>query len=144
MANWFRAFSLFGARLDEDQSFALELRRSLFVQASFLEQHLEYDLLNNHLLENGRALFLAGLFFVGRDADRWRQTGERILITGLAENFLSDGGHDERSPMYHQAMLEMYDEVAGVLEANGQTVPMILTDGLQSQRALAQKRLSPR
>ena len=56
LANWLRAYCLFAPRLEEDHVFATELRRCLYVQASFLKNHLEYDLLNNHLLENGRAL----------------------------------------------------------------------------------------
>ncbi len=134
LANWLRAYSLFASRLEEDDVFATELRRSLFVQTSFLEKHLEYDLLNNHLIENGRALLLAGLFFEGRDAQRWRRKGEKILLAGLENDFLPDGGHDERSPMYHQAMLELYDEFATVLEANGRRVPQKLTQRLPELR----------
>lgn len=134
LVNWIRAYRLFAPLLEKDEEFATQLRRSLFIQTAFLERHLEYDLLNNHLLENGRALLFAGMFFSGRAAERWHRTGETILLDGLEHDFLPDGGHDERSPMYHQAMLEMYEEVAAVLEANGRAVPPLLQDRLPELR----------
>lgn len=134
IVNWIRAYTLFSPCLEDDAQFSAELRRSIFIQARFLESHLEYDLLNNHLLENGRALLLAGMFFDGRVAERWHTKGLKILLAGLAENFLGDGGHDEVSPMYHAAMLDLYDELACVLEDNGQQVPRILTEQLGAMR----------
>ena len=134
MANWVRVYSLLSQRLESDEVFASQLRRSLFVQACFLEKHLEYDLLNNHLLENGRALVLAGLFFQGRRAERWLKNGMQILSDGLENNFLADGGHDELSPMYHQVMLRLYEEIESVLQRNGHEVPNRLSERLADAR----------
>lgn len=134
LSNWFKAYTLFAPELERDRSFADEFRRSLYVQAAFLEKHLEYDLLNNHLLENGRALWLAGEFFADRNARRWQKNGRAILWRGLEENFLTDGGHDERSPMYHQIMLDLYQDMANVYEAQGTIVPVALYDKIQGMR----------
>ena len=133
--NWLRAYDVFEAELETDPLFARKLRQSLFVQAAFLEKNLEYHLLNNHLLENGRALWYAGLFFGEADALRWRKTGHQILLRGLEENFLADGGHDELSPMYHQIMLDMYQEVADVMASRSETIPEILNQKLLSMRS---------
>ncbi len=132
--NWLRAYTVFQPELAKDPTFAKALRQSLYVQTSFLEKHLEYHLLNNHLLENGRTLWLAGNFFGGVDADRWRTKGRQIVWRGLEDNFLKDGGHDERSPMYHQIMLDMYQEIADVMESRNETVPKSLADQLDGMR----------
>ncbi|TVR68073.1 MAG: hypothetical protein EA427_11405, partial [Spirochaetaceae bacterium] len=67
-----------------------------------LKGNLEYHLLGNHLLENGFGLLWGG-FFLG-DTSAW-QTGRRIVLTQLREQILEDGGHFERSPMYHTIIL---------------------------------------
>jgi uncharacterized heparinase superfamily protein len=134
LSNWTKAYTLFAPALQEDDAFASELRRSLYIQAGFLENHLEYHLLGNHLIENGRALLLAGLFFKGRNAERWRLKGERLLWKELREQFLDDGGHYERSPMYHQIMLTLYQEVVAVLVAQGQIVPNWVKDRVEAMQ----------
>jgi uncharacterized heparinase superfamily protein len=79
---------------------------SLAVQARYLTQRLEYHLLGNHLWANGKALVFAGTFFDGDEAARWRATGLAIVEEQLAEQVLTDGGHFERSPMYHSIFIE--------------------------------------
>ena len=91
-------------------------------------KHLEYDLLNNHLLENGRALFVAGHFFDDRTARQWREKGKRILDYGLEHHILPDGAHNELSPMYHQIVLEIYQETEAVMTQRGEAVPSQLTN----------------
>ena len=79
---------------------------SLAIQARFLADSLEYHLLGNHLWANGKALLFAGLFFEGAEAESWRALGSSILDAELEEQFLSDGGHFERSTTYQATMLE--------------------------------------
>ncbi|MCF8037194.1 MAG: heparinase II/III family protein [Desulfobacteraceae bacterium] len=79
---------------------------SLAVQAKWLEKRLEYHLLGNHLLANAKALVAGGLFFRGDEARRWYKTGMNLLESQLREQVLEDGGHFERSPMYHLIVLE--------------------------------------
>ncbi len=78
---------------------------SLAIQARFLQARLEWHLLGNHLFANAKALIFAGLFFEGKEADEWRKTGLAILEKELKEQILADGGHFERSPMYHAILL---------------------------------------
>ncbi len=78
---------------------------SLAHQASALEHQLEYHLRGNHLFANGKALIFAGAFCMGSDADRWLRRGTSLIIDQIREQFLSDGGHFERSPMYHGLLL---------------------------------------
>lgn len=83
-----------------------EQLRSLHRQALWLEGDIEHHLLANHLFKNAKALIFAGLFFEGPDADRWRGRGLELLKRELPEQILPDGGHFERSPMYHSMILE--------------------------------------
>lgn len=79
---------------------------SLAVQARWLAGRVERHLLGNHLLANAKALVFAGAWFEGHEADGWRRLGLSIYETELAEQILPDGGHFERSPMYHALILE--------------------------------------
>lgn len=79
---------------------------SLATQARWLSQRIEWHLLGNHLFANAKALMLAGLVFEGSEADAWREMAVRIIERELPEQILADGGHFERSPMYHAMALE--------------------------------------
>lgn len=86
---------------------------SLHHQAAWLEDRLEYHLLANHLLKNAVAMMFAGALFDGAAAARWRRLGARLFCEQIDEQFLTDGGHYERSPMYHAiCLLDALDVVA--------------------------------
>lgn len=88
------------------QSLSGKAVQSLAIQARWLSRRLEYHLLGNHLFSNAKALVFAGLFFEGSEAERWLETGLEILTREIPEQILADGGHFERSPMYHALALE--------------------------------------
>jgi uncharacterized heparinase superfamily protein len=79
---------------------------SLYRQLHWLERNVEYHLLANHYFKNGKALLFGGLYFTGVDAERWMKKGLQILSSEIDEQVLPDGGHFERSPMYHAMILE--------------------------------------
>ena len=79
---------------------------SLSIQARWLNERLEWHLLGNHLLANAKALIFVGTFFEGEEAEAWKSQGLAILCEQLREQILSDGGHFERSAMYHALVLE--------------------------------------
>lgn len=85
--------------------------RSMAAQAAYLERRLETDLGGNHLLENARALVLAGAAFRNSAGDAWLDHGLQILEHELREQILSQGEHFERSPMYHCQMTEALEDV---------------------------------
>ncbi len=78
---------------------------SLAVQVRWLMGRIEWHLLGNHLLANAKAMVFAGTFFDGPEADAWRTQGLSILRREHDEQILDDGGHFERSPMYHAIIL---------------------------------------
>ena len=79
---------------------------SLALQARVLSSKIEYRLLANHLFVNAKALIYAGTYFTGPEAAGWLATGLKILDREVREQILADGGHYERSPMYHALILE--------------------------------------
>lgn len=109
IVNWVKWARCGGALSSEAQT-------SLAVQTRWLCKRLEWHLLGNHLLANAKALVFAGLFFSGPEAEDWLALGLEILTEQLPEQILSDGGHFERSPMYHSIALE---DVLDLLNAAG-------------------------
>ena len=79
------------------------INRHLYAQAGLLRRRLEYHIAGNHLLENGFALLTAALYF---RQDNWFQRAIRLVRDELSAQLLADGGHEERSPMYHQILLD--------------------------------------
>jgi uncharacterized heparinase superfamily protein len=75
--------------------------RSLWVQAKYLRSHFEWDLRANHLLRDAVGLAWAGRFFDGSQPDEWLRFATRVGMGQVREQVLPDGGHFERSPMYH-------------------------------------------
>jgi len=95
LMNW----ALAVARFELDDS---ALRTSYIQQARYLASHLEHDVAANHLLKNACALCVAGSVI---DPALLRPA-LALLQREVAEQTLSDGGHYERSPMYHALVLE--------------------------------------
>lgn len=110
MVNWIK-WLLRGGESGQD------LLDSLAGQARWLGKRLEHHLLGNHLLANAKALVFAGLFFDGDEAERWYRKGISLLSRELREQVLSDGGHFERSPMYHLIILEDLLDVINIHRA---------------------------
>lgn len=89
---------------------------SIHNQTQYVADFLELDVLGNHLIENCKALIVAGAFF-GKSA--WLNKGVKVLAQQLREQILADGGHYERSPMYHCIVLEDLLQVRLALVAAG-------------------------
>ena len=107
----------FGEKLDRDFQFRDQLWASVWLQAQWLERHLEVHLMGNHLFENGAALALVGSCFAGDDADRWFRIGCEVLERQIPEQVLADGGHFELSPMYHSRILYLLAMLSNTGEA---------------------------
>ncbi|MBL8828039.1 MAG: alginate lyase family protein [Planctomycetaceae bacterium] len=73
--------------------------------AELLALNLEYRLTGNHLLKDAIGLAFAARFLDTPAAATWRVTSDRLIRDLLAEQVGADGGHDERTPMYHALML---------------------------------------
>jgi len=111
IVNWVYAALAWQPRWTEDGAWASKFLASLYSQCRFLADHLEWDCRGNHLLQDGKSLLTAGLFFSGPEAEGWRRQGARLVWQALEEQILADGGHYERSPMYHAIVLQDFLEV---------------------------------
>ncbi len=111
---------------------------SLMLQTRWLARRLEWHLLGNHLFANAKALVLAGLFFEGPEAEAWRAKGLKIIAAQLPEQVLPDGGHFERSPMYHAIALE---DLLDLLNAAGHWPGLVPAAQMQAWRETAGRML---
>lgn len=102
ICNWVWAVSSWLDQ-DSDSSFRDKVLMSLQQQLHYLNSHLEFDVTGNHLLENCKALIIGGLCL---NQPVYWEKGWGILQRELKEQLLSDGGHYERSPMYHVIVIE--------------------------------------
>jgi len=97
--------------------------KSLFTQAAYLSQNLETHLLGNHYFENGIALVFAGTYFKNL---KFKNLGLKILKQQIPEQILEDGGHFERSPMYHCVILFRLLHLKTLEKIAGETYPLPL------------------
>jgi uncharacterized heparinase superfamily protein len=95
--------------------------QSLAVQIRWLNRRIESHLQGNHVFANAKALVHAGLYFEGDEARHWLRRGLTLMRTEIVEQVLPDGGHFERSPMYHAGFLEDLLDTVGIMEAYGHT-----------------------
>ncbi|MFW6235524.1 MAG: heparinase II/III family protein [Desulfovibrionales bacterium] len=106
---------------------------SAYLQTQWLVRSLEYHLLGNHLFRNAKALIFSGMFFQGEEAKDWLHRGLRILDRELEEQILPDGGHFERSPMYHAMILEDVLDLLNLSRASDTVQIRRLEDRLRSK-----------
>ncbi|MEB2353213.1 MAG: alginate lyase family protein [Burkholderiaceae bacterium] len=111
---------------------------SLAVQARWLRGRVERHLLGNHLWANAKALVFAGAFFDVGEAARWRDEGLALLHRELREQILPDGGHFERSPMYHATLLE---DLLDLMQLAARWPGLVADPELAPWRATAQRML---
>jgi uncharacterized heparinase superfamily protein len=127
-----------------DAAAPVDVVTSLGLQAAVLCARLERHLRANHLFENGKALVFAGAFLEGPSAERWLEEGLAIVDAECREQFLGDGAHFERSPMYHGTMLWNLADLIALADATQLAALLArrtawqssLTRGLEWYRAL--------
>ncbi|MHC4202791.1 MAG: heparinase II/III domain-containing protein, partial [Planctomycetota bacterium] len=110
---WMKAHEiLFAGDERFEEAFLVSMRR----QAAYLHDNIEWDLRANHLVRDVVGLAWAGRFFGRKNARRWLRTATRLAVSQVDEQILPDGGHFERSPMYHLQVMEDVLSLALLLE----------------------------
>jgi hypothetical protein len=117
LVNWIWAYHYFADRFALDDRLRRRIVASIHGQARYLAAALERDVTGNHLIKNAKALVLAGAFLGDRDGARWTSIGRRLLAEETHTQILADGGHYERSPLYHAEVLKDYLDVVPCLPA---------------------------
>jgi len=105
--------------------------RSFADQAETLSHALEVRLQANHLLSNLLCVVFAGMLIDSPSSGAWRARAAR-LRRELAAQVHPDGGHEERSPMYHAALLEGVLDLLNLCRAAPERAPAGLADALVS------------
>ena len=93
-------------------SLSRERRRVLLPLLTVLAEHvcilafgIEFDLGGNHLIRTATALALGASLFESTVARQWLQRGLEIVASEAPAQVGGDGGHLERSPLYHALVL---------------------------------------
>lgn len=113
--NWSR-YAAWRVRYEDEPDLG-RLYRAIYKNALFLENHIEYGTGGNHLIENSIALIMAGVLFENHDTG-WIETGLEVMKQASETQFLPDGGHFERSPMYHVMVLRRYATACDLLSGS--------------------------
>jgi uncharacterized heparinase superfamily protein len=122
LGNWVAAGSLLPEILTADVS------ESLWRQLVYVARNVEDDVLGNHVIRNARALALGGAAF--GDLELLDQA-VALLERELPEQVLPDGGHYERSPVYHLVVLR------DLLEVRAATGNSFLDEPVERMRRFA-------
>lgn len=93
--------------------------QSVAQQAHALLSKLEYHIQANHLFSNGKALVFVGAFIDGPFGSSCLKKGLKILDKEMPEQFCSDGGHYELSPMYHQILMSDICDLINLSQITG-------------------------
>ena len=108
-----------------------EVVAALHQHAYFLRRHLELDVGGNHLLKNLKAIVALGVFLGDPELVA---LGRRHLVRQLSVQVLADGGHYERSPLYHCQVLGDLIDVKNVLAAARQPAIPGLSTAVERMR----------
>ncbi len=111
IVNWLHALGFWKDRFQACPQFFDRFRQSLFGQVKVLSVSLEHDVRGNHLLKNLRALIIVGCAFDDALVQSSRDRAVKCLKQEIAEQVLADGGHFERTPGYHLAVLKDFLEI---------------------------------
>lgn len=124
IVNWLKFLLRNAASLDAigEGAAGAEILASLRRQVLTLERTLEFHLRGNHLLKNLKALIFAGELLETRDSYRWWTKGAQLLGSQLTEQILSDGGHFERSVMYHAEVFEDLLDLKTLVSSSGRSL----------------------
>lgn len=99
-----------------------DIQTGLYAELSYLNDHYEYHILGNHLLENAFAMLMGGCFFQNEE---WKNKAIEILTNQFNEQILDDGAHFELSPMYHQIILFRVLEALSYLPLTDVLIPIL-------------------
>lgn len=124
IVNWLKFLVRHQDRIESlgERRAAERLVTSIAEQTATLERRVEYHLRGNHLLKNIKALLFAGALLDCPESRRWWRTGANRLERELDEQILPDGGHFERSPMYHLQVLEDLIDLQELSAASGRSL----------------------
>ncbi len=115
LVNWLFFYIHYSDFIEQDESFKAEILTSIYHQSFYLSKNIEYHLQANHLFVNAKALFFVAVFF---HQSRWIKKSIKLLNREIDKQILPDGGHYERSPMYHALLLKDILDLMNLVKNN--------------------------
>ncbi|HEX7940901.1 MAG TPA: alginate lyase family protein, partial [Gemmatimonadaceae bacterium] len=108
--SWIWAINFFADPDAEGETWLVDVMLALDRQLRHIEDNLShYFSPNTHLLGEALALYVAGRSLpILASAERYANTGRRILVEQTTRQIGRDGGHLERSTHYHRYTLDFY------------------------------------
>jgi uncharacterized heparinase superfamily protein len=128
LSHWLGQYEFFAA--SADAGFRQQLLASATAQATQLSRSLPAGLRGADLICAIKGLVLAGACLPGAEAQL--KQALRLLRRELPRQILSDGGHIERSPTRHLAVLRDLIDIKSVLHAADHEVPEALQTAIES------------
>ncbi len=121
------------------------INHGIKVQMERLYRDLEHHNQGNHLLKNLEALLVASdyLLSCGFKMPKFLQRVVGQLINQINLQILPDGGHFERSPMYHMEMMDSLKSSLGSLKslANCKNIPYFIVLQIKFTISMCEKAL---
>ncbi len=105
LISWIKIYQLIGQEFEP--VFKKRLEKSLWIQAHFLRENLEFDILGNHLIKNWKALIWCKHFIATKAFDSQLIKLDKYIYRQFSEHIM----HEELSPMYTGIVLEDLMEV---------------------------------
>ena len=102
----------------------IHIIKYLYADFFYLADNLEMDIKGNHLIKDLKALIVLGYFFQTEKSIKLADNAIKILIKELDEQIFEDGGHFERSTMYHTIVTHDIIEIIYFLKRLGINVPI--------------------
>lgn len=138
LASWLGCFEFFAASAEIE--FRHRLLASIAQQAQHLCRALPAGLGGAELIAAAKGLIFAGAALPGGEA--WRQKGLEILHRELTRQILADGGHVERNPSRHMAVLRDLIDIRGALARIDAGADRVDVDAARGEEGGA-RRVSP-
>ncbi|MEX1121300.1 MAG: alginate lyase family protein [Balneolales bacterium] len=120
LVSWSKIMSLLHDDIPE--SCKETISRSYRMQAEFLYDNLEYDILGNHLIKNWKALSFSAIFL---QDDIYYDLAKKLFDKYIREQFTENGMHEELSPMYQAIITEDFLEVYNLDSRWSHLAPLI-------------------
>lgn len=144
ICNWTQVAYLLRALGGYEGFLADWLLPQLSRHATFLSRHLETALMHNHLINNGRALFIFGVCFPEAcGAVAARELGWKILAGEMPRQTRPDGIFREQSAHYHLLLTRTFTEAVWLAHRQHLVVPDTMLQLLERMHEAASAMLRP-
>jgi uncharacterized heparinase superfamily protein len=117
--------------LEAEASSRERILGSMADQAETLRRGLEIRLQANHLFSNLLSMVWCAVLLEGDASPRWLACVP-LLIAEIDDQIQPDGGHQERSPMYHSLLLENLLDLLNLCRAEPSRAPVGLIEALEA------------